>query len=76
MRACQQRRCRSTARCCSTTPQREPARFVSFTLPELLRLTDQDHDELDALAGDEDHMRVWWRVRRWGWAVQDRKVAE
>ena len=75
MNVCQRGPCRTT-RCCRVEAQVEYAPFISFTLPELLELTDQDLDELDAIAGDEDRVRTWWRARRWGWAMQDQEVAE
>lgn len=74
MSICQRTRCKSTGRCCREPIEREPLRFISFTLPELLRLTPQDFDELDELAGDPERQRTWWRVRRWGWAQQDREA--
>ncbi len=71
---CTSSRARARGERCRTTGEREPLRFVSFSLPELLRLRRQDFDELDALAGDEERERTWWRVRRWGWAVQDQEA--
>lgn len=65
------RQCRTTSR---STSEPEPLRFISFTLPELLRLTPQDFDELDALDHDPAAHRTWWRVRRWGWAMQDQEA--
>ena len=76
MSSCQLLRCRAAGRCRLTTPQPEPARFVSFSLPELIRLEPQDFDELDELAGDEEGQRTWWRLRRWGWAMQDQEVRD
>ena len=61
------KRCRTTSR---TSPQPEPLRFISYTLPELLALTEIDHDELDALDDEPQGMRVWWALRRLEWVEQ------
>ena len=65
------KRCRTTSRTTSRpTPQPEPLRFISYTLPELLALTETDHDELDALDYEPEGMRVWWALRRLEWVEQ------
>jgi hypothetical protein len=78
----QRRRCRATSRAtgrrCRTTslPTSRPTgrRFFTIGLDELLRLDPADLDELDKLDGDPSAYRTWWRVRRWGWAVQDQEA--
>ncbi len=45
--------------------------FISFTLPELLALTERDHRELDALSGRSDGLRTWWALRRLEWREQE-----
>jgi hypothetical protein len=38
--------------------------LVTFTAAELLALTDQDLDQLEALAGDEERKALWWQLWR------------
>ncbi len=46
--------------------------FISFTLPELLALTETDLDQLDALSGSAGGIRLWWFLKRLEWE-QDRE---
>jgi hypothetical protein len=38
--------------------------LVTFTAADLLDLTDQDLDQLEALAGDEERKALWWQLWR------------
>ena len=58
-----------------TTPQREPVRFISYKLSELLRFTENDFTETEALHGEPEGLRLWWHLRRVEWAEQDREAS-
>lgn len=60
---------------CVTAPSHEPGSvaFVACSLPELLRLTPADFDELDEIAGDPEDERAWWQRRRQKWNLDDQE---
>jgi hypothetical protein len=45
--------------------------FYTFTGEELMRLTADDLDQLDALEGEEEGSALWWHIKRQEWAEQD-----
>jgi hypothetical protein len=45
--------------------------FDTFTLDELMRLTADDLDQIDALEDEEEGSRLWWFLTRQIWAEQD-----
>ncbi len=49
----------------TSRPEVEP--FISFSLPELLALTETDLDQLDALSDRSDGLRLWWFLKRLEW---------
>jgi hypothetical protein len=46
--------------------------FDTFTLDELMRLTGDELDQIDALEDEEEGSRLWWFLTREIWAEQDR----
>ena len=53
----------------------EPLRVISCKLSELLRFTETDFAETEALHGEPDGLRMWWHLRRVEWAEQDREAS-
>jgi hypothetical protein len=45
--------------------------FDTFTLEELMRLTGDELDQLDALEDEEEGSRLWWHIMRQQWADED-----
>jgi len=67
-------RCRRARKPITSTPaEAKPAPYfdTSFGIRELVALTDQDFQELDALAGEAEGTALWWHLRRLEWAEED-----
>lgn len=44
---------------------------TSYSAAELMRLTDEDLEQLEALAGEPEGYALWWMLTRQIWAEED-----
>jgi hypothetical protein len=45
--------------------------FDTFTLAELMRLTGDELDQIDALEDEDEGSRLWWHIKRQEWADEE-----